>query len=79
MSPVKRAPEIELVTRWFSGSPCKRHGCIDACEAKRDLRKLLRERAEAAARAYYDNYPRDPDNPIRAAMMIRAAVMGRKP
>lgn len=55
MSPVKRAPEIELVTRWFSGSPCKRHGCIDACEAKRDLRKLLVEReravlAEARAR-----------------------------
>ena len=64
------------VELWFSGSPCKRHGCLDICEARRDLRKLLRERAEAAltAIAIVEAYPNATGDKIASA--IRAAVVG---
>jgi len=71
----RKLSALARVTRWFSGSPCKRHGEIDACEAKRDLRKLLAERGEAAVKAVERGCDPVLDN---WANFIRAAVMGGK-
>lgn len=45
LQPVPTDP-VERAARWLCGSPCKRHGEVDNCEAKRDLAAAL-----AAARA----------------------------